>query len=179
MKIIRSELSEVSVEKQTNQFFTLFLYTQAHSIKLKYWYTCEIYRPPRSSHCGAWDACIERIDHHCPYLGTCIGKRNYKYFFIFINLLSFLIVISILLILWEIYLRVKEKMEDGRNWTSAFKSSIEASPYPLISLTIALISASFVIILCGYHHRLAWKSSTTNENLKGRYNNALSFNPNK
>lgn len=29
-----------------------------------------------------------RFDHHCVWLGTCIGKRNYKYFFIFIAFLN-------------------------------------------------------------------------------------------
>lgn len=27
------------------------------------------------------------FDHHCVWLGTCIGKRNYKYFMYFITLL--------------------------------------------------------------------------------------------
>tara|TARA_B110000285_G_scaffold209425_1_gene250408 strand:- start:231 stop:788 length:558 start_codon:yes stop_codon:yes gene_type:complete len=52
--------------------------------KIKYCSTCDIYRPPRAIHCGICNCCIERLDHHCPWLGTCIGKRNYKYFMIFI-----------------------------------------------------------------------------------------------
>lgn len=52
--------------------------------KLSYCETCEMLRPPRSFHCGQCGVCIEAHDHHCPYVGNCIGYRNLKYFLAFL-----------------------------------------------------------------------------------------------
>ncbi len=57
--------------------------------RLKYCATCQIYRPTSLtntavSHCKKCNHCVEGFDHHCTFLGQCIGKRNHGVFYQFI-----------------------------------------------------------------------------------------------
>eukprot|EP01053_Blabericola_migrator_P001215 Blabericola_migrator_1__1214@NODE_1310_length_4840_cov_138_493400_g882_i0_p3_GENE_NODE_1310_length_4840_cov_138_493400_g882_i0NODE_1310_length_4840_cov_138_493400_g882_i0_p3_ORF_typecomplete_len347_score32_39DHHC/PF01529_20/1_5e02DHHC/PF01529_20/1_4e29_NODE_1310_length_4840_cov_138_493400_g882_i01091041 len=42
------------------------------------------WKPPRAHHCNRCDKCIFRMDHHCSWIGNCIGQANQKYFILFL-----------------------------------------------------------------------------------------------
>lgn len=41
---------------------------------------CSVYQPPGGAHCPDCNVCIAGYDHHCVWMGTCIGKKNYRQF---------------------------------------------------------------------------------------------------
>ena len=69
---------------------------KGHMVALNYCFTCFHFRPPRTSHCAECDNCVENFDHHCFWLGNCVGKRNYRFFYWLLFLNTFLSVFEFL-----------------------------------------------------------------------------------
>lgn len=45
---------------------------------------CKLFRTHRSRHCQCCDRCVDKFDHHCPWLLNCIGGKNLGFFYAFL-----------------------------------------------------------------------------------------------
>ncbi|XP_067896579.1 palmitoyltransferase ZDHHC23-B isoform X1 [Heterodontus francisci] len=71
-----------------------------HSEFKKNWCTvCKIVRPPRSGHCRICASCVQRLDHHCVWINSCVGEANHRAFILalFVFLLTSMYGISLTL----------------------------------------------------------------------------------
>ncbi|CDQ69060.1 unnamed protein product [Oncorhynchus mykiss] len=50
---------------------------------------CKVVRPPRAGHCRICGGCVQRLDHHCIWINSCVGQANHRSFLL--TLLLFLL----------------------------------------------------------------------------------------
>ena len=61
---------------------------------------CEVVRTDRSRHCSICQRCVERFDHHCPWINNCVGLDNHGVFMTYLlSMWSLLIFTFVMIIL--------------------------------------------------------------------------------
>eukprot|EP00889_Picochlorum_renovo_P003703 jgi/Picre1/30733/NNA_006094.t1 len=134
-----------------------------YTITTKFCSTCYHYRPPRCSHCAVCDNCVDKFDHHCPWVGNCIGRRNYRTFFLFISGSTILCMWVIIVSFLQLH-DAADREHDG-DWAGA----IGAYPASIVVSVYAFLASWFVGGLTCFHSLLISRNTTTYEHFRSRF----------
>ncbi|PFH50212.1 hypothetical protein AMATHDRAFT_145711 [Amanita thiersii Skay4041] len=111
-----------------------------------------VIKPYRAHHCRNCGTCVLKYDHHCPWIGQCVGARNHKFF---LNFTQAAVVcctyIFATLLVYTIH--------------DAIVLDAEIDPQKVVIIALAGLFAIFTGTLTIAHTLLMLKSQTTIESM--------------
>jgi len=110
---------------------------------------CTALKPLRTHHCSICQKCILKMDHHCPWVGNCVGFHNYKFFCLFI----FYADIGCIVFIVGIWRSLRTIFSTGHG--------LEAST--LFAGILSAVFAFTLLFFAGFHLTLVLKNMTTLE----------------
>lgn len=115
---------------------------------------CNVVQPPRAKHCNDCDKCVLQFDHHCLWLGTCIGQANHCRFWWYICEETALCLWTCILYITYLKVNISKAW-----WIDVIMIAL------LVTLSISLI---FLILLLLFHSYLVLTNQTTYELVRRR-----------
>ncbi|KAG7176892.1 Palmitoyltransferase app-like, partial [Homarus americanus] len=143
------------------------------TVKLKYCFTCKIFRPPRASHCSICDNCNDLITI-VRGLETVLAGETTDIFTFSSYLLPFSAYSSSLVLLHILSYVIMNKENE------TFMVAVQKNPASVVEGVICFFSVWSILGLAGFHTYLTTSNQTTNEDIKGSFTarrGQTNFNP--
>uniref|UniRef100_A0A1I8F879 Palmitoyltransferase n=1 Tax=Macrostomum lignano TaxID=282301 RepID=A0A1I8F879_9PLAT len=113
---------------------------------------CVAPKPPRAHHCAVCKRCVLRMDHHCPWINSCVGLYNYKHFVLF----------CVYMLAGCVYVALVAAPVYNDHFYSWDRDDDYATVHHMVYYEIVLTSAVALVLGCltAYHVFLASRNET-------------------
>jgi palmitoyltransferase len=119
---------------------------------------CECHVLENTKHCSSCNRCVQLFDHHCVWLNNCIGKKNYKTFFIMLVILFLYVLFHQSFCIYTMFLLVQRKNEIGEK---AIESLLKFKIVCIINLVLNSCAIILVTKLLTFHVYISLRGLTT------------------
>jgi len=119
------------------------------AVEYRFCRLCYLEQPLRSKHCRVCKCCVATYDHHCPWLGTCVGEKNRRAFYFY-------------LIFQGIFLSVACSIaSNGYSNESVTSDWMRDNWYLILVHMVIVVFLLMVLSLIFFHTLLSLKNMTT------------------
>nr|PVC52310.1 hypothetical protein MACL_00000840 [Theileria orientalis] len=138
-----------------------------YNVLQKWCCNCRVYKEPRTKHCYTCKRCVNRFDHHCPWLSNCIGYNNYKLFLLFVTcemLVQHCFVFGLISVLDDLY-------DDKFNIfnINAYRYILDKHFFVFMFFILTVASALFFTVYNVFNKYLMLTNQTTYEYLNKQH----------
>mmetsp|Transcript_17079 Transcript_17079/g.26423 ORF Transcript_17079/g.26423 Transcript_17079/m.26423 type:complete len:202 (+) Transcript_17079:735-1340(+) len=115
--------------------------------------------------------CVERYDHHCPWINNCVGVNNHQYFIIFLSSLwvsNVLVFISSIVGLFYLYELPKLKKNELFYDFLPEAFALEKWVYEMASLFVIVLTGFFILPI-GFLFYIQVRNFITNKTTNERF----------
>ena len=126
--------------------------------------TCQITKPPRTHHCARCNTCVSGFDHHCIFIGICVGKQNYRYFYMYITTLSLLAGLGISACILHVVYQTHRISLNNQGHSSLNQALRTGCTWVSLGLAVlGVVGIIFTGCLVSLHTQLIYMNRTTVE----------------
>ena len=100
----------------------------------------------RTKHCLICERCVEDFDHHCFWVGNCIGKKNFSLFFIFLIFIIFNTLFNFLITAYYVFTEMRAPFGEKSN--DAFPGFYFGVNSVIYNRTVRIIVSIFISAVC-------------------------------
>lgn len=128
---------------------------------------CMARKPLRSKHCRRCSRCVAKHDHHCPWIGNCVGANNLRHFVLYLICLEIGIILFVQVVINYISTLPAPAEASCNIINSTLCSYVVRDPFTVVLCFWDSLQLVWVTMLCAVQLVQIARNQTTYEQMRG------------